>query len=256
MATIPELHGLHRDEGGNLHLGPMLPLRVLRDSPLIQSYFPALAKAFAALSPVALERGTLGGLLHANDVDSPVQPALMTIHTNLRLQRRGCEREVPLGLWIQKDPEIGRCPDEVLVEAVIPALPKSSFQGLFCLRLGNELSRPGLVLAASFFLDQASRLCTMAKIVLAGIAPQVVWAEATEAALTQQIFSEESLQAAAEGILQACPDDFVHALNYRHRVAVLQDAFLGIGRKVLNGEDRMIGIPIDPSWPTAWEDPQ
>ncbi len=253
LSRIPELHGLFRDEGGTLRLGSMMPIRVLATSRLIGTCFPALARAFAATSPISLERGTLGGAIIGGSALAPFLPALMTLHANLRLVSEQGAREVPLGSWLDPYHRSGRRLDEVLVEVAIPCVPKRFYQTTESVRAGNELSPPILTLSSSFLLadteaDSVPR-CVMAKIVIGGLAPRLVWAEATERELTGQPMTNDALAACTEALIEACPDDMPHPWSYRHRVAALRALFRRGLNEILRGDAPMVGVPVDPSWP-------
>ncbi len=109
--------------GGALHIGAMVRLGALERSPEFRRDFPVIARTLRTLSNVRVRNvATLGGHLAHADPHSDLPPVLIALDAQLVLAGPRGERTVPVEGFATGLYETGCKGDELIVEAVIPAL--------------------------------------------------------------------------------------------------------------------------------------
>ncbi len=97
VKTIPGLSGVRLGTGGALHVGAVMPHRVLERDPVARERFPALARMEGDVANVRVrEVGTLGGNLCFAEPHSDPGTLLQVYDATVRLERAGGARTVPV----------------------------------------------------------------------------------------------------------------------------------------------------------------
>ncbi len=110
-----------------LHLGALARLRELERSHIVHEFCPALARAFHVVGNVRVRhQATVGGNLCAADYAADPPAMLTALDARLRIFGPAGEREIPLSEFFLGFYSTALQPGEILVEIVVPPLPRSS----------------------------------------------------------------------------------------------------------------------------------
>ncbi|MFD4414980.1 FAD binding domain-containing protein [Streptomyces sp. NPDC058475] len=121
VGRIPELRGIHEDEG-TLVIGAMTSHHdVIRD-PRIRRHAGLLAAATATVAdPAVRHRGTLGGALAHADPAGDLPAVILALDATLIAVGPRGRRAIPAGEFFLDYLQTALAPDELLVEVRIPA---------------------------------------------------------------------------------------------------------------------------------------
>ncbi|MFB8005271.1 xanthine dehydrogenase small subunit [Nocardia sp. NPDC056000] len=209
---LPELRGL-RIESDHIDIGAALTLteierRLAGRVPLLAKLFPQFA------SRLIRNSATLGGNLGTASPIGDAPPVLLALDATLVLVDSDAEREVALADYFTGYRQTLRRPDELIrgIRIPLPLSPLTAFHKIAKRRFDDISS-----VAVAFALDIDDGVVRSARIGLGGVAATPLRALKTEAALTDQPWTEETVAAAArvlctEGTPQ---DDHRASANYR-----------------------------------------
>jgi carbon-monoxide dehydrogenase medium subunit len=187
VTRIPGLDQISLDEGGMIHLGPLVTHNHCVASKLIQERALPLAQAaWEVGSPQIRNRGTIAGnLITASPANDTITP-LMALGALLTLRSRTQERIIPLQRFYLGVRETVMEPDEMLVDISFPAMVSNQL-GTFiklALRQAQAISLVN-VTAVLTFSDSKSgseeeHTVENATITLGAVAPVIIHAQKAE----------------------------------------------------------------------------
>ena len=201
LDRLPELRGLDVaatvDDGRPaIEIGAALTLSEIEAGlaragvrlPLLQAVIPQFA------SRLIRNGATLGGNLGTGSPIGDTPPALLALDARLVLASVDGEREVPLASYFTGYRTSVRRPDELIVAIRVP-LPLAGVTAFHKIakRRFDDISG----VAVAFALDVVDGAVVTARIGLGGVAATPIRATATEAALTGQPWTAETVAAAA-----------------------------------------------------------
>ncbi len=116
-----------RIESDGLHIGAMTRLRELECSQTVRDFCPALGHALRVVGNVRVRnQATLGGNLCAADYAADPPAMLTALDARLQIVGPAGEREIPLSEFILGFYSTALRPGEILVEIIVPPLPRSA----------------------------------------------------------------------------------------------------------------------------------
>ena len=207
---LRELRGIRRRPGGGLVIGALTTFSQLRASPLVHRHAPLLAQAAREIGGVQIQnRATLGGNIVNASPAADTVPVLAVAEATLVLASARGQREIAIGDFFLDRRKTALQPDELLIEVQLPPLPGPGFFRKVGTRAANAISK--VVFAAVRAEDAHS-----ARIAIGSVAPTVVRARRTEAALAS---GAGLAQAAATLQTEIAPiDDLRSTAAYRRHV--------------------------------------
>lgn len=207
------LDGLTR-QGGRLHVGAMVRLQQMVDSPLVR---PLLADAAQREGPLTYRNAaTVGGTVATNDALSHVLLALLVLDAEVQLRKVGGSSNLALDRLV--DDPAGATAGGLIVG--ITALAEAAGTAIATVAR-TPRDRP--IVAAVVRLTRQGDGCVEARIALGGVAARPVRAREAEALLAGRRFDDRLAGAAAERAaadLQP-PTDFRGTAEYRRAMAAV-----------------------------------
>lgn len=203
------------EQQGRIHLGAMLTLQQLVESPLAQEIAGGILAKAAKSSAARLIRNaaTVGGTLAAGPAAfADLAVALATLGAQAHLVGEK-ERAVPA-----EDVFAQRKPDELITEITFPR-PAANTQGAF-LRVARAPDDVALVHVAAL-VQMEGGVCQRIHLAVGGVGMSPVRLDAVETALYKQAPDETSIAAAVSTGLADFnpPPDFRASPEYRQEVA-------------------------------------
>lgn len=194
LKNIPELRGIHEEEGTICVGAMMTPLEIIADD-LINRHIPALADAAQSMAaPQIRSMATIGGNIASAVPSADMPPPLIAADASVVLDC-GTSRQVALSGFFTGVRETACGSGELLASIRIPIPPPrsgTSYQKM-ALREANALAVVGVAAQISLEGDRISK----AAIVLGAVAPTPVLASAASDFLCGQIPSEVLFDKAA-----------------------------------------------------------
>lgn len=142
-----------REEEETLHLGPLTTMTQVAESALIAKHAGLLGAAAAAVgSPQIRNRGTIGGNVANAAVCADTVPPLVALEAQVKLERRGASRQLPLTEFIAGPNRIVLEPGELLTEISFAKLPASAGWGF--MRLARRQAMAIARLNVAVILDR------------------------------------------------------------------------------------------------------
>jgi carbon-monoxide dehydrogenase medium subunit len=227
VTRIPGLDQISLDEGGMIHLGPLVTHNHCVASKLIQERALPLAQAaWEVGSPQIRNRGTIAGnLITASPANDTITP-LMALGALLTLRSRTQERIIPLQRFYLGVRETVMEPDEMLVDISFPAMVSNQL-GTFiklALRQAQAISLVN-VTAVLTFSDSKSgseeeHTVENATITLGAVAPVIIHAQKAENYLVGRSLDEKTIENAARLAEEASKpiDDVRSSRDYRREM--------------------------------------
>ena len=195
--------------GGLLSIGALATHTDLIRSALVRRRVPMLAAAAREVGGVQIQnRGTIGGNVANASPAGDTLPVLAAAEATVVLRSAAGTRRIPFTQFYTGYRQTVRRPDELIVALEIPAI-----RGRQCFRkVGTRAAQAiSKVVVAAVVGDRP-------RIALGSVAPTVVRATRTEAALAAGASIEDAQQTLAAEI--APIDDIRSTAEYRRRVAV------------------------------------
>jgi xanthine dehydrogenase iron-sulfur cluster and FAD-binding subunit A len=204
VSRIPGLDQIVLDEGGLIHLGPLVTHNHCVASKLIRERaYPLAQAAWEVGSPQIRNRGTIAGnLITASPANDTITP-LMALGALVTLRSRSKERVVPLRRFYLGVRETVMEPDEMMVDISFPAL-NSNQAGTFiklALRQAQAISLVNLAVILYFSNGKhgspADRMIEGSSITLGAVAPTIIHASEAEDFLEDRVLDEDAIEKAA-----------------------------------------------------------
>lgn len=196
LNAIPELAFIRLAPDGSLRIGAMTRHSAVERDPLVAQHAPLLHETMPHIAHRQIRnRGTFGGSLAHADPAAELPAVVVALNARLRVQSATGERWLAAADFYQGLFTTDLAPDELLVEAAIPAMPARSGAAF------DEVARrPGdfalVGVAAIVTLDSAGR-CAEARLVFLSVGEGPVLAGRAAAALLGQAPSPELIARAA-----------------------------------------------------------
>jgi carbon-monoxide dehydrogenase medium subunit len=198
VVDINNLPGLdyHRaDPDGTLRIGALCRHADLERSDLLKSTQPTMAAAAPLIAdPIVRSRGTLVGSLCHADPQGDWASVVLALGGSIVAQGSGGQRVIPMADFVTGPFENVLEPDEIAVEAVIPAASGTRAGGYLKLeRRVGDFATVGVAVA----LETSGGTVRQAGIALTGVGGSTIAATAAAEALTGQPLTPQSIELAA-----------------------------------------------------------
>jgi len=237
ITRIPGLDEITLDDGGWVHLGPLVTHNQVAASSIIRQRAFALARAsWEVGSPQIRNRATVAGnLITASPANDTISP-LIALNAQVTLRSKSGERMIPLDRFYTGVRRTVKADDEVLTDIAFHAADdgmRSTFLK-FALRKAQAIS----VVNAAVVLTFDGGAVRKAAIALGAVAPTILGVPEAEAALEGKELSEESIDAAASLAAAASrPIDDLRA-SARYRRAMVKVMIRRALRALQRGDER------------------
>ncbi len=230
VINIGKLPGLDEIVPGDdgLALGALTTIRALRDFPLVQSDYTALAEACAAFGSTQVQMmGTLGGNVCCGSPASDTVPALLALEAQLTLVGPDGERTTPLADFLVGPGRVALRRGEILTHVHLP--PPSPHTGSAFLKISRVEADLAKVSVAALLVRDGDAIVDC-RLAYGSVGPTVMRARQAEALLVGQPFGAElALEAGRVAAKEITPiDDARSSADYRRQVtrALTHDALM------------------------------
>ena len=198
---IPELRGI-REEDGLIHIGAMTTETELIESKLLQERLPLLPEAARLIAdPQVRNRGTIGGDIAHGDPGNDHPAIAMALDATFVLQGPNGERQVKAVDFFHGTYMTALAENEILTAILVA--PFESGTG-YCYQKLKRKTGDWATAGAAVVLRLRSGVVTQARIGLTNVAPTALRASQAEAALTGQVLTSATLDAAVKAVREAC----------------------------------------------------
>jgi carbon-monoxide dehydrogenase medium subunit len=240
LVDINNLPGLsyHRSEpDGTLRVGALCRHSELERSALLASTQPTMAAAARLIAdPIVRNRGTLVGSLCHADPQGDWASVVMALGGSVVAEGPAGRRSIPMTAFVTGPFENALEPDEIAIEAVIPAAQGVRSGGYLKLeRRVGDFATVGVAVA----LETKDSVVSRAGIALTGVGGSTIAATEAAAALTGRPLTTDSIGEAAELAAAAARPRTDHrgsAEYKRHMVATFVDRILSRADRGHDGE--------------------
>jgi carbon-monoxide dehydrogenase medium subunit len=232
LVDINNLPGLdyHRAEAdGSLHIGALCRHADLEWSDLLKGTQPTMAAAAPLIAdPIVRNRGTLVGSLCHADPQGDWAAVMMALGGSVVAQGPGGKRSIPVRDFVTGPFENALRPDEIAVEAVVPAAQGVRGGGYLKLeRRVGDFATCGVAVATE---TDASGSVIRAGIALCGVGGATINATEAAAAITGKPLTPQAIAEAADlaaRVAQPKTDHRGSAEYKRHMVHTFAARLLG-----------------------------
>jgi carbon-monoxide dehydrogenase medium subunit len=226
--NVPGLDYHRADPDGTLHVGALCRHAELERSELLKTYQPTMAAAAPLIAdPIVRNRGTLVGSLCHGDPQGDWASVVMALGGSVVAQGPGGRREIPIAGFVTGPFQNVLEPDEIAVEAVIPAAKGVRAGGYLKLeRRVGDFATVGVAVA----VETTGESVTRAGIALTGVGGSTIDASAAADALVGGPLTAESISRAADLAAEAARPRTDHrgsAEYKRHMVRTFVTRILG-----------------------------
>ena len=226
--NVPGLDYHRADPDGTLHVGALCRHVDLEHSELLKTYQPTMAAAAPLIAdPIVRNRGTLVGSLCHADPQGDWASVVMALGGSIVAQGPGGRRAIPIAGFVTGPFQNVLEPDEIAVEAVIPAAKGVRAGGYLKLeRRVGDFATVGVAVA----VETAGESVTRAGIALTGVGGSTIDASAAADALVGGPLTAESIGRAADLAAEAARPRTDHrgsAEYKRHMVRTFVTRILG-----------------------------
>jgi aerobic carbon-monoxide dehydrogenase medium subunit len=194
--NIPGLAYHRADADGTIRVGALCRHADLEHSELLKSSQPTMAAAAPLIAdPIVRNRGTLVGSLCHADPQGDWASVMLALGGHVVAAGPGRRRTIPATEFVTGPFENALEPDEIAVEAVIPAPRGTAAGGYLKLeRRVGDFATVGVAVA----LETTGGTVSRAGIALTGVGPATIEATEAEAALVGRPLTAQSIDQAAE----------------------------------------------------------
>jgi aerobic carbon-monoxide dehydrogenase medium subunit len=233
--NVPGLDYHHAGPDGSLRIGALCRHADLERSDLLKSTQPTMAAAAPLIAdPIVRSRGTLVGSLCHADPQGDWASVVLALGGSVIAQGSGGRRAIPMVGFVTGPFENVLAPDEIVVEAVIPAASGTRAGGYLKLeRRVGDFATVGVAVA----VELSGETVTRAGIALTGVGGSTIAATEAAAALTGQPLTMQRIEQAAGLAADAARPRTDHrgSADYkRHMVRTFVQRILG--RVTVTGE--------------------
>jgi len=226
--NVPGLDYHRADPDGTLHVGALCRHAELERSELLKTYQPTMAAAAPLIAdPIVRNRGTLVGSLCHADPQGDWASVVMALGGSVVAQGPGGRRAIPIAGFVTGPFQNVLEPDEIAVEAVIPAAKGARAGGYLKLeRRVGDFATVGVAVA----VETSGERVTRAGIALTGVGGSTIEASAAAEALVGGPLTAESIGRAADLAAEAARPRTDHrgsAEYKRHMVRTFVTRILG-----------------------------
>jgi aerobic carbon-monoxide dehydrogenase medium subunit len=193
--NVPGLDYHRADPDGSLRIGALCRHADLERSERLKSTQPTMAAAAPLIAdPIVRSRGTLVGSLCHADPQGDWASVVLALGGSVVAQGSGGRRAIPMADFVTGPFENVLEPDEIAVEAVIPAASGTRAGGYLKLeRRVGDFATVGVAVA----VELSGETVTRAGIALTGVGGSTIAATEAAEALTGQALTMESIEQAA-----------------------------------------------------------
>jgi aerobic carbon-monoxide dehydrogenase medium subunit len=193
--NVPGLDYHRADPDGSLRIGALCRHADLERSDLLKSTQPTMAAAAPLIAdPIVRSRGTLVGSLCHADPQGDWASVVLALGGSVIAQGSGGRRAIPMADFVTGPFETVLEPDEIAVEAVIPAASGARAGGYLKLeRRVGDFATVGVAVA----VELSGETVTRAGIALTGVGGSTIAATAAAEALNGQPLTMQSIEQAA-----------------------------------------------------------
>ncbi|HEV2451388.1 MAG TPA: xanthine dehydrogenase family protein subunit M [Streptosporangiaceae bacterium] len=194
--NVPGLDYHREDPDGTLHVGALCRHVSLERSALLKAKHPAMAAAAPLIAdPIVRNRGTLVGSLCHADPQGDWASVVLALGGSVIAQGPGGRRAIAMADFVAGPFETALEPDEIAVEAVIPARRGRPAGGYLKLeRRVGDFATVGVAVA----LEMSGGTVIRAGIALTGVGGSTIAATGAQQALTGQPLTSEAIEGAAD----------------------------------------------------------
>jgi carbon-monoxide dehydrogenase medium subunit len=226
--NVPGLDYHRADPDGTLHVGALCRHAELERSELLKTYQPTMAAAAPLIAdPIVRNRGTLVGSLCHADPQGDWASVVVALGGSVVAQGPGGRRAIPIADFVTGPFQNVLEPDEIAVEAVIPAAKGARAGGYLKLeRRVGDFATVGVAVA----VETSGERVTRAGIALTGVGGSTIDASAAADALVGGPLTAESIGRAADLAAEAArprTDQRGSAEYKRHMVRTFVTRILG-----------------------------
>ena len=228
--NVPDLSYHHADPDGTLRIGALCRHAELERSGLLASTQPTMAAAAPLIAdPIVRNRGTLVGSVCHADPQGDWASVVLALGGSVVAQGPAGRRSIPMAEFVTGPFENALAPDEIAVEAVIPAAQGVRSGGYLKLeRRVGDFATVGVAVA----IETSGSVVTRAGIALTGVGGATIAATEAATALTGRPLTADSISEAA-GLAAAAArprTDHRGSAEYkRHMVATFVERILARG---------------------------
>ena len=193
--NVPGLDYHRADPDGTLRIGALCRHADLERSDLLKSTQPTMSAAAPLIAdPIVRSRGTLVGSLCHADPQGDWASVVLALGGSVIAQGSGGRRAIPMAGFVTGPFENVLAPDEIVVEAVIPAASGTRAGGYLKLeRRVGDFATVGVAVA----MELSGETVTRAGIALTGVGGSTIAATEAAAALTGQPLTMQRIDQAA-----------------------------------------------------------
>ena len=237
--NVPGLDYHRADPDGTLRVGALCRHADLERSALLKTTQPTMAAAAPVIAdPIVRNRGTLVGSLCHADPQGDWASVVMALRGSVVARGPGGRRTIPIADFVTGPFQNVLDPDEIAVEAVIPAAQGTRAGGYLKLeRRVGDFATVGVAVA----LETSGDTVTRAGIALTGVGGSTVAATAAADALTGGPLTAERIGRAADLAAEAAQPRTDHrgsAEYKRHMVRTFVTRILGRAQPTEPAQER------------------
>ena len=199
VVDINDVPGLayHRaDPDGTLRIGALCRHADLEHSALLSASQPTMAAAAPLIAdPIVRNRGTLVGSLCHADPQGDWASVMLSLRGSVVAQGPAGRREIPLADFVLGPFENALYPDEIVVEAIVPAAEGARAGGYLKLeRRVGDFATVGTAVS----IETKGEVVTRAGIALTGVGGSTIAATAAAESLVGRPLSADAISRAAD----------------------------------------------------------
>jgi aerobic carbon-monoxide dehydrogenase medium subunit len=235
--NVPGLSYHRSDPDGTLRIGALCRHADLERSALLATTQPTMAAAAPLIAdPIVRNRGTLVGSLCHADPQGDWASVVTALGGSVIAQGPAGRRSIPMSAFVTGPFENALEPDEIAVEAVIPAAQGARAGGYLKLeRRVGDFATVGVAVA----VETADSVVTRAGIALTGVGGSTIAATEAAAALTGRPLTADTISEAGQLAAAAARPRTDHrgsAEYKRHMVATFVERILSRAGQGHDGE--------------------